>query len=568
MESSEVANMETSTPTSRPALEKPAARDLPPMRNVVLIIAGLMTGMLLGAIDQTIVATAGPTIISDLGGISLYAWVFSAYILTQTVSMPIFGKLSDLYGRKKFFLLGLAIFISGSILSGAAQNIDELIVFRAIQGIGSGAFFPVALAVIGVVFPPRLRGRVQGVFATVFGIAAVVGPSAGTFIVQALNWRWIFYVNLPLGVASVFLILFGLTESRNIGARSVIDWLGIVLLTGWVGLLSFGFLSGGSTFPWYSVEEIATFLAAGALFVAFIFAERRSTDPVLPLDLFKVRTVSAASAVSFLRGVAFYGAVTFIPLFVQAGLGRLIGDGSLVLNALLIPMIVGAILGGQLSTRVGYRNITFGGLGIMSIGMYLLTFLSSTVALSQLMTAAAVMGFGVGITFPTVLIAIQFSVDRKRIGVASSLSQFMGNLGGTIGLAILGTLQTNVFGTQLAQSSAQIPPSLSNPSFAGRILVEPDNVIFATYNIPVSAIQVLRNAFVQSVIPIFWGSLVVCLGALVVGLFVTGSFKIQVAAQNARSMTPSVSPASPDTAPGITVPVEGLEIEKRNPRNL
>ncbi len=553
-------------PTSTTTMQNPTStgRDLPPIRNVVLILAGLMTGMLLGAIDQTIVATASPTIIKDLGGISLYAWVFSAYILTQTVSMPIFGKLSDLYGRKKFFLLGLAIFISGSILSGAAQNIDQLIVFRAIQGIGSGAFFPVALAVIGVVFPPRLRGRVQGVFATVFGISAVVGPSAGTFIVQTLGWRWIFYVNLPLGIASVFLILLGLTESRNVGAKSVIDWLGIAFLTGWVGLLSFGLLSGGSTFPWYSVEEVATFLGAAALFVAFLFVERRSADPVLPLDLFSSRTVSAASAVSFLRGVAFFGAVTFIPLFVQAGMGRLIGDGSLVLNALLIPMIVGAILGGQLSTRVGYRNITVGGLGIMSVGMFLLTFISSTVALSQLMTAAAIMGFGVGVTFPTVLIAIQFSVDRRRIGVASSLAQFMGNLGGTIGLAILGTLQTNVFATQLAQANAQLPPSLNNPSFVGRILVAPDSAIFAAYNIPVSSIQILRNAFVQSVIPIFWASLAVSLGALVVGLFVSGSFKKQVAAQNARAMAPSLSPAGPDTAPEIAVPAQGLETDKRS----
>jgi EmrB/QacA subfamily drug resistance transporter len=518
-----------------------------------------MTGMLLGAIDQTIVATASPTIISELGGVSLYAWVFSAYILTQTVSMPIFGKLSDLYGRKKFFLLGLAIFISGSILSGAAQNIDELIVFRAIQGIGSGAFFPVALAVIGVVFPPRLRGRVQGVFATVFGIAAVVGPSAGSFIVtQTSTWRWIFYVNLPLGIASVVLILLGLSESRNVGVKSVIDWLGIILLTGWVGLLSFGFLSGGSTFPWYSVEEAATFLGAGVLFVAFMLVEGRSADPVLPLDLFRNRTVSAASAVSFLRGVAFFGAVTFIPLFVQAGMGRLIGDGSLVLNALLIPMIVGAILGGQLSTRFGYRNITVGGLGIMSVGMYLMTLLSSTVALTQLMTAAAIMGFGVGVTFPTVLIAIQFSVDRKRIGVASSLSQFMGNLGGTIGLAILGTLQANIFGTQLARSSAQLPASLNNPSFVGRILVAPDDVIFATYHIPTATVHVLRNAFVQSVVPIFWASLAVCLGALVTGLFVTGSFKKQVAAQNARDMVPSVSPARSDPAPTITVPNQSI----------
>jgi len=542
------------SPTSTIGTEASPVRDLPPIRNVILILAGLMTGMLLGAIDNTIVATAGPTIISELGGISLYAWVFSAYILTQTVSMPIFGKLSDLYGRKRFFLLGLAIFITGSILSGQAQNITELIIFRAIQGIGSGAFFPVALAVIGVVFPPRLRGRVQGVFATVFGIAAVVGPSAGTFIVQAVGWRWIFYVNLPLGVASVFLILAGLTESKNLGARPVMDWLGTILLAGWVGLLSFGLLSGGSTYPWYSLEEMAIFVAAAAAFAAFIFVEKRSKDPVLPLDLFKIRTVSAASAVSFLRGVAFFGAVTFIPLFVQAGLGRVIGDGSLVLNALLVPMIIGAILGGQLTTRFGYRNITFGGLAIMSIGMYLLTFLTATVALSQLMIAGAVLGFGVGITFPTVLIAIQFSVDKKRIGVASSLAQFMGNLGGTIGLAILGTLQTNVFGTQLAQSSAQMPPQLRDPSIVGRILVAPDSVIFATYHIPSFAIHVLRTAFVQSVIPIFWASLAVSVTAVAVGLFVTGSFKMQVAAQNARQPVPAVSPSGPGTPEKIPVP--------------
>jgi EmrB/QacA subfamily drug resistance transporter len=533
------------------------------MRNVVLIIAGLMTGMLLGAIDNSIVATAAPTIISDLGGLTLYAWVFSAYILTQTVSMPIFGKLSDLYGRKKFFLLGLAIFISGSILSGAAQNIDELIVFRAIQGVGSGAFFPIALAVIGVVFPPRLRGRVQGVFATVFGIAAVVGPSAGTFIVQSLGWRWIFYVNLPLGIASVFLILAGLTESRNLGPRPLMDWLGTILLAAWVGLLSFGLLSGVSTFPWYSIEEAATFLAVGGLFVGFILAERKSKDPVLPLDLFRIRTVSAASAVSFLRGVAFFGAVTFIPLFVQAGQGRLIGDGSLVLNALLIPMIIGAILGGQLSTRVGYRGITVGGLTIMSAGMYLLTLLTSTVALTQLMIAGAILGLGVGVTFPTVLIAIQFSVDKKRIGVASSLSQFMGNLGGTIGLAILGTLQTNVFATQLAQSNAQIPPAMNNPGIIGRILVAPNNVIFATYHIPSGTVQVLRNAFVQSVIPIFWASLAVSIGALAVGLFVTGSFKMQVAAQNNRETVPAISPGGPDTVPRITVPAQTVKTETR-----
>lgn len=557
--------METPATTS---VETPTrmGKDLPPRRNVILIIAGLMTGMLLGAMDQTIVATAGPTIIGEFqNSFSLYAWVFSAYILTQTVSMPIFGKLSDLYGRKKFFLLGLGIFIAGSILSGASQNIVELILFRAIQGIGSGAFFPVAIAVIGVVFPPRLRGRIQGLFATVFGIAAVVGPSAGSFIVQqSSTWRWIFYVNLPLGIASVILIIFGLTESRNVGAKSVIDWLGILLLTGWVGLLSFGFLSGGSTFPWYSIEEAATFISAAVLFVAFIFAERRSPEPVLPLDLFKIRTVSSASAVAFLRGVAFFAVVTFIPLFIQAGLGGSIGDGSNVLNALLIPMIAGAMIGGQLSTRVSYRNIAVGGLGIMTIGMYLLTFLSSTAAFTQVMVASAVMGFGVGLTFPVVLIAIQFSVERKRIGIASSLAQFMGNLGGTIGLAVLGALQTNVFGTQLSnllqtvppQSRSQVATFLGNPNQVGQVLSNPTLLAAMLSQNPSAAtfVPMLRNAFVQSVIPLFWAGLLVSAAALMTGLLVTGSFKMQVAARNAASAASSVGSESPGGAPEIDAP--------------
>jgi multidrug resistance protein len=241
------------------------AKSTPPRRTTLLIIGGLLTGMLLAALDQTIVATAGPTIISELGGLSLYAWVFSAYILTQTVALPIFGKLSDLYGRRKFFVLGLAIFMGGSILSGLSQNIEELIIFRAIQGIGSGAFFPIALAIVGVIFPPAQRGKVQGVFASVFGIAAVVGPSVGSYIVEAINWRWIFYINLPLGIISFALIMIGVKESRNANARSSIDILGVSTLTAWVVLLILGFLDGGTTYPWYSWEEAVTFGGAAVL---------------------------------------------------------------------------------------------------------------------------------------------------------------------------------------------------------------------------------------------------------------------------------------------------------------
>ena len=272
-----------------------------------------MTGMLLASLDQTIVATAGPTIIADLGGLSLYAWVFSAYILAQTVSLPVFGKLSDLYGRKRFFIFGLVLFMAGSVLSGASQNIDELIIFRGIQGIGSGAFFPIALAVVGVAFPPSMRGRLNGIFASVFGITAVIGPSAGSYIVQAINWRWIFYINLPLGVLSLILIYLGIKESKST-AKPTIDYLGLSSLTAWVVLLMLGFLDGGSTFPWYSWQEYVSFGGAAALFAVFILTERRAKEPIIPLDLFRNRTVSSATAVAFARHVSASGAFTGQPL--------------------------------------------------------------------------------------------------------------------------------------------------------------------------------------------------------------------------------------------------------------
>jgi EmrB/QacA subfamily drug resistance transporter len=521
----------------------------PPRRTTLLILGGLLTGLLLAAMDQTIVATAGPTIISDLGGLSLYAWVFSAYILTQTVSLPIFGKLSDLYGRKRFFFLGLIVFMGGSILSGAAQNINQLIIFRAIQGIGSGAFFPIALAIVGVSFPPSMRGRTQGIFASVFGIAAVVGPSVGSYIVDAINWRWIFYINLPLGIASFALIWFGVKESRNANAKPSIDILGVSTLTAWVTLLILGFLDGGTTYPWYSWQEYLTFAGAAALFVAFIVVERRSLEPVIPLDLFKNRTVLSSSAVAFLRGIAFFAVISYIPLFVQAALGGSVGDARNALYGFLLPLIVGAILGGQLAVRVGYRGIIFGGLAVMTIGIFLLTSINQTSTIFDIAWKSAIMGLGVGFTFASVVIAVQYSVTRDKIGVASSLAQFMGNLGSSIGLAVIGAVQANTFGSQLASLLQSLPasaqaraaPFLSNPNLVGQVLATPAALAQMTAANPALAqstfIQALRVAFANSVIPLFWISLGVSLMALVASLFITGSMKQQLAAGVAMAGT-------------------------------
>ena len=508
----------------------------PPRRVLILIIAGLLTGLLLGALDQTIVATAGPTIIADLGGLSVYAWVFSVYILTQTVAMPIFGKLSDLYGRRRFLILGIALFMTGSALSGAAQDINQLILFRAIQGIGSGAFFPIAVAVVGVVFPPSQRGRIQGLFASVFGIASVLGPTAGSYIVQAINWRWIFYVNLPLGVVSIAFLLLGLKESRNSDARPAVDWLGVTTLTAWVTLLMLGFLSGGTTFAWYSWQEVTLFGASAALFVGFLLVERRSPEPVVPLSMFRIRTVAAGSAVAFLTGIAMYSVITYIPFFVQAALAGSVDDSRNVLYSFMVPLVAGAIFGGQLGTRsVGYRYLIVTGLVILSAGLYLLTSLTSSTPLGTLMEYGAVMGFGIGITFPVTILAIQYSVSRRQIGIASSLAQFTRNLGGTIGLAVLGAVQINTFAGQLGSILNSLPPSLRDPNSIGRILSTPSALAQVIQGNPgfLLVLPSLRSAFAQSVVPLFWAGFFVAVLSIVAGVFVTGSFKQQVTAREA-----------------------------------
>ncbi len=517
----------------------------PSRRTTLLIIGGLLTGLLLSALDQTIVATAGPTIISDLGGLSLYAWVFSAYILTQTVMLPVFGKLSDLYGRRKFYVLGLVIFMAGSILSGASQNIDQLIVFRAIQGIGSGAFFPIALAIVGVAFPPAMRGRLQGIFASVFGIAAVVGPSAGSYIVDAINWRWIFYINLPLGIASLILITLGVRESRNINARSSLDILGVTTLTAWVVLLILGFLDGGTTYPWYSWQEAVTFAGAVGLFAVFIAVERRAKEPVIPLSLFRNKTVSSASAVAFLRGVAFFAVVSFIPLFVQAALGGSVSDARNALYGFLLPLIVTAIIGGQLAVRVSYRGVIFVGLVAMTIGMFLLTGISQTSTVIDIAERSAVMGLGAGLTFASVVIAVQYSVPREKIGVASSLAQFMSNLGSSIGLAVLGAIQANTFGSELsnilqavpAQERPQAAAFLGNPNLVGQVLATPAALAQMMASSPALAAFVpqLRVALANSIIPLFWLSLGISVAAVAASLFITGSMKQQLAASAAMA---------------------------------
>src|SRR5436190_1428602 len=376
-----------------------------PGRSAPLVLAGLLAGLLLGFMDVTIVSTAAPTIIADLGGLNLFAWVFSAFLIVQTVTIPIFGKLSDLYGRKRFFLLGLLIFMAGSALSGASQDIYQLIAFRAVQGIGFGAFVPATIAIAGDMFPPERRGQVQGLLFSINGVAFAIAPALGSFLTEAISWRWIFYINLPVGVVSLGLIYFALRESKAANASPFSDWLGASLLVG------------------------------------------------------------------------FFGIIAFLPLFAAKGLGASLGDQRNVIYAFTLPLTGGLLLGGTLISRFGFKAPAIVGAAISSVGILLITSIRSSSSILQLMTVCLPIGFGNGMMIPATIVAFQNSVERREIGIASGLATFTLNLGGAIGVSLLGAVQISLFASDLSVLLAGAPSG---------------------------GAAVLQEAFAQSISSVFW----------------------------------------------------------------
>ena len=444
------------------------AETLHSRRTVTLILAGLLAGLLLAFMDVTIVSTAGPTIISELGGLSLYAWVFSAFLIVQVVTIPIFGKLSDLYGRKRLFLLGVVVFMAGSALSGASQSIQELILFRAVQGLGFGAFVPTTIAIAGDLFPPDKRGRVQGLLFSVNGVAFAIAPALGSFLTEAISWRWIFYINLPVGVVSLIVILSAFKESRGKRASAFSDWLGSAALAGFLGLLMFGLFLGGATIAWESWAEVAIFAGSAVLFVGFVLAERRAREPVLPPRLFRIRNVSAATAVNMLRAVVFFGIIAYLPLFAQAVLGGTVGDVRNVIYGFTLPLTGGILLSGAAISKIGFKKPTFIGATIVVAGLVILTSIRPSPSLLQLIVIGIPLGFGNGMMIPATIVAFQNSVEKGEIGIASGLSTFTLYLGGAIGLSILGAIQTSVFDSL---RSSLLTPALVRDALSQSILL-------------------------------------------------------------------------------------------------
>jgi len=434
-------------------------------RDTLLTMLGVLLVMLLGSLDQTIVGTAMPRVIADLHGFSEYTWVTTAYLLTSTVMVPIYGKLSDQFGRKKIFLFGLIVFLAGSALSGAAQSMTELIAFRAFQGIGAAALLPIAIAVVGDLFSPRERGKWQGATGAVFGLAAVIGPLAGGWITQYSSWRWIFYVNVPIGIVAFFVLLFLMPTLRGSGAKSAIDYVGAMLLViGTVPLL-LGFTWAGGQYAWLSAQIISLFAVSLVGFVSFVFYEawlaRRGGQPIINPNLFRNSIFTVSSLVTFIFGMALFGCVFFIPLFVQGVVGASVSNSGLVLTPLMLTLVAGSIVSGLLVSRFGkYKWLAIAGSVVTVAGMYLLVRLNVNSTNTDVVWAMLVLGVGLGFGMSLYTLVVQNALPR-RIGETTSALTFFRSIGGTIALAAMGSVMNSAylpaFRSKLGQSLAAFP---------------------------------------------------------------------------------------------------------------
>lgn len=420
-------------------------------KQLAVVISGLLLGMLLAALDQTIVGTAMPTIFRELGGsIQNYSWVVTAYLLTSTITVPIYGKLSDIWGRKWFFMGGIVLFLAGSALSGASQNITQLIIFRGIQGLGAGAIMPIAFAIIGDLFTPAERGKWQGVFSGVFGLASIVGPLLGGYITDNISWRWIFYINLPLGAVALVVLFLTLPVFRNAQASRQIDYLGTVLLIVGITPLLLGFSlvgSGPGQYAWDSVQIIVSFSIAAVGILAFIFWELFGTKaPVLDLRLFKNSIFTVSILTTIMLGAAMFGSIVYIPLFLQGVTGVSATNSGSLLIPLMVGWVVASIISGQILSRTGrYRVLALVGLAFAMVGMFLMSRMDASTDELAVFRNMVILGLGMGTGIALFTIIVQNAFPIQKIGVVTAALTFFRQIAGTVGTAVFGSLLTNQF---------------------------------------------------------------------------------------------------------------------------
>jgi EmrB/QacA subfamily drug resistance transporter len=481
-------------------------------RQILVVLFGLMAGMLLAALDQSIVGTALPRIVSDLGGLDKLAWVVTAYLLTSTAATPLWGKISDLYGRRLIFQTAIVIFLVGSALCGLSQNLPELIAFRALQGVGGGGLMSIALATIGDIIPPRERGRYQGYFGAVFGVSSVAGPLLGGWFTDGPGWRWIFYVNLPVGIAALVItsVALNLPTSRR---EHRIDFLGAAIIVAGVTSLLLYLDWAGKAYGWFAPGPLALLIAAVLLAVAFVFVEHHAVEPIIPLRLFRNPVFAVGNIYGFLAGVAMFGAIIFLPFYLQIVLGMTPTQSGLALLPMVIGIFVTSIGSGRLITRTGrYKIYPILGAAILVVALFLLSRLRVDTPYRQLAVYMFAFGAGLGLTMQTITTAVQNAVEFRDMGTATSATTFFRQMGGTIGAAIFGAVLTNRLAVHVAEQMGGAAGSL--PARGVEM-----NDIQAIHALPEPIQMVVLTAFTRALDDVFLVGVPIVLLALVVALF-------------------------------------------------
>lgn len=419
--------------------------------NLKLVVTGLLLAILMAAMDNTIVATAMGTIVSDLGGFDKFVWVTSAYMVAVMAGMPIFGKLSDMYGRKRFFIFGLIVFLVGSALCGIAQSMVQLSVFRAIQGIGGGALMPIAFTIVFDIFPPENRGKMTGLLGATFGAASVLGPLLGAYITDFISWHWVFYINVPIGIVSFYLIFRYYKESLE-HSKQRIDWGGAITLVVAIVSLMFALELGGKQYDWGSIQIISLLSIFGVLFIAFILIERKAQEPIISFWMFKNRLFATSQILAFLYGGTFIILAVFIPIFVQAVYGGSATNAGFILTPMMLGSVAGSAVGGIFQTKTSFRNLMVISVISYFIGMLLLGTMDPETTRWMITIFMILVGFGMGFSFSLLPTASIHNLEPRYRGSANSTNSFLRSLGMTLGVTIFGTVQNNVFSDKLKEA--------------------------------------------------------------------------------------------------------------------